>query len=332
MWKCQHCNQEFNFERSSEKANHSRWCDKNPKKEFYKNGLSNSVEAMNKSRIKNGYHNQFSKAQKLGLPPPISPLIGTTHIGTPHTEESKRKISEGRKLYLKNNPDKHPWKRHNKFKSVPCEQFKQKLKDNNISFVEEYQPLLPDRFYSIDIAFPDKKIGIEINGNQHYNNDKTLKKYYQKKHDIMTNSGWQIFEYHYSVVYDEKTSNDIINKLKSDFNLNAVDYSFYIIPEELKYIKCKECSKEILKDRNKSNLCKECYLKTLAGKPKLEKRKFNVTKEELEKLINEKSFVQIGKMFNVSDNSIRKRCKLLRIEIPKREPGYWNKMYAIDNS
>ena len=31
MWKCKHCENEFNFETTSEKANHSRWCSENPK-------------------------------------------------------------------------------------------------------------------------------------------------------------------------------------------------------------------------------------------------------------------------------------------------------------
>lgn len=32
MWKCKHCGKEFVFETISEKANHSRWCIKNPKR------------------------------------------------------------------------------------------------------------------------------------------------------------------------------------------------------------------------------------------------------------------------------------------------------------
>lgn len=32
MWKCRHCGQEFEFYRSTEKANHSRHCNSNPKK------------------------------------------------------------------------------------------------------------------------------------------------------------------------------------------------------------------------------------------------------------------------------------------------------------
>lgn len=37
MWKCKHCNQEFNFTRLTDKANHGKHCDYNPKKkESYK--------------------------------------------------------------------------------------------------------------------------------------------------------------------------------------------------------------------------------------------------------------------------------------------------------
>lgn len=32
MWKCKHCKQEFSFSMTSEKANHSRWCEDNPKR------------------------------------------------------------------------------------------------------------------------------------------------------------------------------------------------------------------------------------------------------------------------------------------------------------
>lgn len=58
------------------------------------------------------------------------------------------------------------------------------------------------------------------------------------------------------------------------------------------------------------------------------RKKFEVSKEELEKLVNEKPFTQIGKMFGVSDNAIRKRCERLGVEVPKNRLGYWAKKYA----
>ena len=42
-------------------------------------------------------------------------------------------------------------------------------------------------------------------------------------------------------------------------------------------------------------------------------KKFNVDKETLTNLLDIKSYVEIGKMFGVSDNSIRKRAKKLGI-------------------
>jgi biotin operon repressor len=57
------------------------------------------------------------------------------------------------------------------------------------------------------------------------------------------------------------------------------------------------------------------------------KEKFSPTKEELEKLVNEKPMTELAKMFGVSDTAIKKRCKRLGIEIGSRR-GYWAKLYA----
>ena len=118
-------------------------------------------------------------------------------------------MRQKRKKYLKDNPDKHPWKYHDKFKSEPCEFFKKRLRDAGYHFVEEFMPLYPERNFSIDIAFPDKKIGVEINGEQHYNRDGTLKDYYRKRNRLLKNNGWAIIELHYKEVYKENIITNI---------------------------------------------------------------------------------------------------------------------------
>lgn len=133
------------------------------------------------------------------------------------SNELKNKLSEKRKEWLHNNPDKHVWKRNTKFISTPCEEFKQKLLENNISFISEYTPL-EDRFYSIDIAFPNNKIGIEINGNQHYNRDGTLKDYYQERHNLIENNGWKLYEIPFIKVYDKDFIDNFIFELKLKIN------------------------------------------------------------------------------------------------------------------
>lgn len=50
MWKCKHCNQEFDFKSTSEKANHSRWCDKNPKRNNTEN-LKKAQKKINDNKL-----------------------------------------------------------------------------------------------------------------------------------------------------------------------------------------------------------------------------------------------------------------------------------------
>ena len=138
--------------------------------------------------------------------------IMPSFLGKHHTDETKKKLSEIRKKWLSNHKDEHVWKRNSKFKSIPCENLKKYLLSKGINFVEEYEPF-DDNNYCLDIALPDKKIAIEVNGNQHYNDDGSLKEYYKNRHDFFTNNGWKIFEIHYTKCYniEIKDFNDILN-------------------------------------------------------------------------------------------------------------------------
>lgn len=66
--------------------------------------------------------------------------------------------------------------------------------------------------------------------------------------------------------------------------------------------------------------CKNCRTTNIA---KTHFRKFNPTKEQLEEQINllKGNMRAIGRYYNVSDNSIRKRCKLLGINYKRNRPG-----------
>lgn len=65
---------------------------------------------------------------------------------------------------------------------------------------------------------------------------------------------------------------------------------------------CSKCNKQITRDA-KTGMCYECYIKTtrVVERP---------TKEELESLLRETNFSSVGRKFGVSDNSIRKWCRL----------------------
>lgn len=80
-------------------ANHSRWCDKNPKKKEYATALieRNNITLMNAARKERGIHNQFEKARIEGRDIPEHPMKGKevpALQGRKHTQETKVKISE----------------------------------------------------------------------------------------------------------------------------------------------------------------------------------------------------------------------------------------------
>lgn len=124
--------------------------------------------------------------------------------------ETRKLLSEKQKQFLKENPEKHTWKRKGKKNSVPCNKVKEYLSDRGIQFIEEFTPL-EDRMFSIDIAFPHIMTGIEINGNQHYDSTGKLKPYYQKRHDLITKAGWKLIEVHYSQCFSDEKINQFLN-------------------------------------------------------------------------------------------------------------------------
>lgn len=151
-------------------------------------------KAWNKGKTKKSDERILKSATTLKKRYENGEIIGSW-FGRHHDEETKNKISESRKKFLKENPDKHPWKNNSKFKSKPCEVLKAKLKENYIEFVSEYTDKVWIHSYAIDIAFPNKKIGIEINGNQHYNKDMSLKPYYKKRQKYLEENRLDYFKF-----------------------------------------------------------------------------------------------------------------------------------------
>jgi len=162
---------------------------------------------------------KLAQAQKLGLFISRDKIAAQQNsLKKPHTykhsKESKEKISKARKEYLLKT-NKPSWKTHDKFKSQPCEWLKSELKKRNIKFKEELQPLLHiKRFFSLDIAFPEQKFAIEINGGQHYDTDGNLKPYYQNRHDLISTHGWDIWEVKYHETRSPLFLERVLEKLK----------------------------------------------------------------------------------------------------------------------
>lgn len=221
MYKCKHCGKEF--DNKYKLSGHSTFCKKNPKYQHNIETLSDNRKNVSHYSKNQHLHCQYCNKEianqgclvlherSCELNPNVEKIKQktvkqktvkqkTVHL---HSDETKQKISEGRKRWLAEHKDLHVWRKDSKFLSVPCENFKSFLKSKNICFVEEYEPF-DDIHYSVDIAFPDEKIGIEINGNQHYNRDGSLSEYYMKRHRYFETQGWKLYEIHYTKCYNIK--------------------------------------------------------------------------------------------------------------------------------
>jgi very-short-patch-repair endonuclease len=184
---CKHCLLAFDI---SDKprgwmANHSRWCEKNPKRKEYEENLckisKESIERRNCS-VKNAWNEgKYDNAD-----------FGKSFKGKKHTEESKNKISEGLKKAHQDN--RHPgWLNSNrKNKSYPEKLFLDV--SSKLGLFEKYDIIdqFPFHRYFFDFAIIDCKVDVEIDGSQHYRTNEAIK--YDKLRDEFTNSkGWKVY-------------------------------------------------------------------------------------------------------------------------------------------
>ena len=86
----------------------------------------------------------------------------------------------------------------------------------------------------------------------------------------------------------------------------------YPIRKRNKYF-CKDCGKKLV-CKNTHNLCRDCWNKRKPQPP--------VSKNELYNLLCKHTFTYVGEIFNVSDNTIRKRCD--KYNIPRNSKYYRN--------
>lgn len=96
------------------------------------------------------------------------------------------------------------------------------------------------------------------------------------------------------------------NPEKSDFDMNYYDWeltkykqvNMKLQPIDVPFELCPNCGNA---KSPEAKLCMYCAREN--------QRKLHISREELKKLIRKMTFVDIGKMFGVSDNTIRHQCK-----------------------
>lgn len=225
------------------------------------------------------------------------------------TTEQRKHISEARYKWNRENPERLKEimvkRSQSKNHSVPCEKLKEWLRSKEIAFVEEFPPLLHlNRYYFIDIAFPDKKIGIEVNGNQHYNPDGSLKSRYQERHDLIEANGWKLYEIHYSLCFKPDSLEEIISSILHSSTKVIFDYTTY------RAYRSKRQRKYPKGDNSWRHL------------PRLSARKCGrPSPERLREMVWIKPITHLAKEFGVSANAVARWCLEAGVDTPPVR--YW---------
>ena len=119
--------------------------------------------------------------------------------GKKMSDEVKKKISDSRIKYLKENPDKVPYKlNHSSKMSYPEKIFYNALVSSKLSGWEyNYQ----NSIYSYDFAFVKEKIDIEIDGGTHLT-DK-VKQIDKRRDEFSRQQGWNVLRFTAKEVKDD---------------------------------------------------------------------------------------------------------------------------------
>ena len=100
-----------------------------------------------------------------------------------------------------------------------------------------------------------------------------------------------------------------VTKLPENYAKFNEEYADKIKLQKKEFDKCPMCGEE--KPKRYTYCSVECS--------SLNRRRFTISKEDLERLVKTTPFTKIGAMFGVSDNAIRKRCRKIGIKVPKKK-------------
>lgn len=219
------------------------------------------------------------------------------------SDDTKSKISASRIKYLKENPDKVPYRlNHSSKESYPESYFNEVFINANLSFERYYY----FGVYELDFCIVDRKIDIEIDGSQHKYDIKVINSD-ERRNKYLEENGWDIIRIDWKNYQKlnkedkEKYISDLINYINNiiiekptiEINERIESWQNYCICGEVK--------------SKKANICIKCtYLNyNLSERPKY---------CDLIKDVEEFGYLKTGRKYKVSDNTIRKWIKKYKKE------------------
>lgn len=190
MLICKYCGKECKNAKSL--RNHERLCKENPNHQESSFAKFNKVRAKTAGAWNKGLTKETSEAIRRQAQSVSKSTKGRP--GRKHTEEEKQKISDSRKAYLSANPDKIPYLlNHSSRESFPETYFKELFNAEGIILTYHHQISK----YELDFCDLEKKIAIEIDGEQHYV-DKRIAASDVNRNEYLINLGWHIYRIRWS--------------------------------------------------------------------------------------------------------------------------------------
>lgn len=230
----------------------------------------------------------------------------------------KEKASEQMKMFWQKTPEEGRNRILRSQNSIPCKNVKMFLRNNGIDFIEEFNPNVKDRYFHIDIALPDKMIGIEINGSYHYKNRNCSEftEYHLNRKSLIEQLGWKIIDIPTNLCFsfDKDYWLFLIKEIKNTTTISNFNYLEFKRP--IAGIFCK-CGKKIRPNRKKDfvHLCRKCF--------GLKRRlKLNITKEKLNELYTIYGFIETANKLNVSRSFLNKLLNNQHIIRKKKNKAY----------
>lgn len=213
------------------------------------------------------------------------------------SEEVRKKISKSRKKYLIDNPDKVPYLlNHSREESYPEKYFTNIFNKNGLILQKGYKIWL----YELDFCIIDKKIDIEIDGDQHYL-DKKIVESDKRRNEYLIKRGWDIIRIKWSDY--QKLDKDLKVKYINDL-ISYINGLIKIKPEFKVFNKEYYCKCGVIIHK-KSKMCISCH--SIKNR-KVERPEY----ELLIKEVKENGYSKVGRRYGVSDNAIRKWIKFYK--------------------
>lgn len=262
MSNCKYCGKEIN---GWKEGGHVTWCDKNP----------NVENTRNKLKVSSG-------AKR-------------------HSDETKKKISIGRKKFLDKHPDQVPYRLyHSSNKSWPEKTFEKYLTKYAISgWVYNYQ----FGRYSLDFAFPEWRLDVEIDGQTH--NQTKVKNIDAERDIFLTKNNWTVIRFKACEIRENVY--ECINK----------------VLEFLKYPKLIEIPQEFLTKKYEKARKEENNKKFKEFRIKEKEELFIFRRKLIENIISEYGnrygiIQKIADAMHISHTAVRRICKKMNINVSNK--------------